>query len=105
MVFLYGCLYVVGGFCGIFEIEYVECYDLMINKWFDMSSMNKFWMNYVVVIFSDCIYVVGGSNSVGILDFIEKYNFDLNLWLIICNMMDLCSGVGVVVVLGGEEGV
>ena len=104
MASLQGRLFAVGGYCGISEIEHVECYDPMTNKWSDMSSMNKSRMNHAVVTFSDRIYVIGGSNSVGILDSIEKYNPDLNLWLIIRNTMDPRSGAGAAVVLGGEEG-
>ena len=105
MATLQGRLFAVGGYCGISEIEHVECYDPMTNKWSDISSMNKCRMNHAVVTYSDRIYVVGGSNSLGILDSIEKYNPDLNLWLIIRNTMDPRSGAGAAAVLGGEEGV
>ena len=104
MASLQGRLYAVGGHCGFSEIEHVECFDPMANKWCDVSNMNKSRMNHAVVTFSDRIYVIGGSNSVGVLDSIEKYNPDLNLWLIIRNTMDPRSGAAAAVVLGGEEG-
>ena len=104
MASLEGRLFAVGGYSGISEIEHVESYDPMTNKWTDMSSMNKSRMNHAVVTFSNCIYVVGGSNCVGTMDSIEKYNPDLNLWLIIRNTMDPRSGAAAAVVLGSDEG-
>ncbi|EDO49110.1 predicted protein [Nematostella vectensis] len=102
---LQGRLYAVGGYNGISEIEHVECFDPMNNKWSDVNGMNKARMNHGIVTYGDRIYVIGGANSVGPLDSIEKYNPDLNLWLIIRNTMDPRTGVCVVAVYGGSDGV
>jgi hypothetical protein len=102
---LQGRLFAVGGYCGISEIEHVECFDPMGNKWTDVNGLNKARMSHGVVTYGERIYVIGGSNSVGVLDSIEKYNPDLNIWLIIRNTMDPRSGAAVAAVYGGDEGV
>lgn len=87
------CLYVIGGsdpydnkdgkFMSPTSTSYK--YDIVKNKWFEISPMTTARVFFQAAVLEDHIYVVGGQGSKGsVLSSVEKYNPRTNTWHLVC---------------------
>ncbi|VVC35048.1 Kelch repeat type 1,Galactose oxidase, beta-propeller [Cinara cedri] len=76
----HNCLYVMGGFNGLFRMNTGEKFDPTTNRWSPVVEMGSPRSNFAIEVLDDMIFVAGGFNGVTTIAQVECYNDRTDEW-------------------------
>ena len=90
-------MYAVGGYNGVAQLNSVERYCPVEDKWTMITPMNKHRSALSVAVVQNKLFALGGYNGEKFLDSMEVYDPESGEWQIIKPMPYARSGAGVAV--------
>lgn len=90
-------VYALGGYNGVAQLNSVERYCPIEDRWTLITPMNEHRSALSVAVVKNKLFALGGYNGEKFLDSVEVYEPDCGEWQLLESMPDARSGAGVAV--------